>query len=84
MEGDTRNAPVWVTVALIAAGVICVAVAVEYFARPASQLPSFFPGHDVTLTRHHITHGVGMLVLAALCWVGAWFTTGSRTSRDGG
>ena len=83
MEGDSRNAPFWVTALLIAAGVVCVAVAVVYFARPASQLPSFFPGHDVTLSRHHTTHGVGMLVLAALCWVGAWFTTGSSGSRTG-
>ena len=83
MDGDSRNAPVWVTALLISAGVVCIAVAVVYFSRPASQLPSFFPGHDVTLSRHHTTHGIGMVALAALCWVGAWFTTGSSGSRTG-
>ncbi len=81
MEGNNRNAPVWVTALLIVAGVACMAVAVVYFARPASQLPSFFPGHDVTLSRHHNTHGIAMAVLGILCWVGAWFTTGSSGSR---
>jgi len=83
VEGESRNAPVWVTAVLIAAGLLCLAIAVVYFVRPASQLPSFFPGHDLTLKRHHTTHGIGMLVLAALCWVGAWFTTGSSRSREG-
>ena len=82
MTSDARNAPPWVTVLLIAAGVACAAVALLYFVRPASQLPSFFPGHDAALARHHITHGIGMLVLAALCWVGAWFTTGSSSSSS--
>jgi amino acid permease len=82
VESNSRNAPAWVTWLLIVAGVACVAVAVVYFARPASQLPSFFPGHDAALSRHHTTHGIGMLVLAALCWVGAWFTTGASTSRS--
>jgi len=80
VNSDTRNAPMWVTVALAVAGVACLAAAVVYFARPASQLPSFFPGHDPALARHHVTHGIGMVVLAVLCWVGVWFTTGSSTS----
>jgi hypothetical protein len=81
VDGNTRNAPIWLTWLLITAGVACAVVAVVYFVRPASGLPSFFPGHDVTLSRHHTTHGIGMLVLAALCGVGAWLTSGTSKPR---
>lgn len=77
MASTSRNAPRWLTWALVVAGVACIAVAVVYFTSPASQLPAFFPGHDAALSRHHTTHGLGMLGLAAVCFIGAWFTTGS-------
>ena len=77
MPNKSRYAPPWATWLLVAAGVVCVAIAVVYFARPASQLPSFFPGHDVTLSRHHTTHGIGMICVALVCWPAAWLSTGT-------
>lgn len=58
--------------ALLIVGVALVALGVVYFVTPAHQLPSLLPGHDTT-SRHHIKHGLAMLMLAAGAWVGAWF-----------
>ena len=60
---------------LIAGAVVFVALAVVYFVTPANQLPSVFPGHSTTLTRHHTKHGLALLGLAVLALVGAWFTS---------
>lgn len=59
-------------VALLVAGFALVALAVVYFVTPAHQLPSLLPGHDTT-SRHHIKHGLAMLMLAGGAWAGAWF-----------
>jgi amino acid permease len=77
----TRYVPTWVTWLLVVAGFVCLAAAVVYFVRPASELPSFFPGHDASLARHHTTHGIAMVVAALLCWAGAWLSGGTPASR---
>jgi hypothetical protein len=66
-------------VALILAGFGLLALAIVYFVTPAHQLPSLLPGHDTT-TRHHIKHGVAMVMLAAVAWVGAWFRSAPTAS----
>ena len=58
-----RNAPVWVTALLAVAGVVLIVIAIVYFAEPAKSLPSFFPGHDATATRHHTKHGIAALLV---------------------
>ncbi len=73
-----RNAPVAVTIALAVLGLLLIALAVVYFVDSADALPSFLPGHQAGVTKHHTKHGLGALVLGALCFVGAWFTTGTR------
>jgi hypothetical protein len=83
MTDPSRNAPRWVTWGLVLLGALFLVAAFVYFARPASQLPGFFPGHDPSLSRHHTTHGIGMLVLAALCGAGAWFSAGSPAPPTG-
>jgi amino acid permease len=77
----TRNAPGWVTWLLVLVGILCLGGAIVYFARTADQLPSFFPGHAAGVARHHTKHGIVLLGLAIVCWIGAWFTTGSRGER---
>ena len=62
---DERNAPVWVTVLLALAGVLLLVVAIVYFAEPAKSLPSFFPGHDAAMNRHHAKHGIAALLARA-------------------
>jgi hypothetical protein len=55
--------------------VLLVVLAVVYFTTAASSLPSVLPGHQAGSTRHHTKHGIAMLGLAVLAWIGAWFST---------
>lgn len=57
-------------------GLVFVVIAVIYFAEPASSLPSFFPGHEAGSSHHHTKHGIAALVVAAACFVFAWFQSG--------
>lgn len=57
-------------------GLVFVVVAVVYFVEPASSLPSFFPGHEAGSSHHHTKHGIAALVVAAACFVFAWFQSG--------
>jgi hypothetical protein len=57
-------------------GVVFVVIAIVYFAEPASSLPSFFPGHEAGSSHHHAKHGIAALVVAAACFVFAWFQSG--------
>ena len=76
----TRNAPVAVTVGLIIVGVVFAVIGIVYFVDSAAHLPSFFPGHQAGDTKHHVKHGLLAIVLAVLCWVGAWLSSGTRQS----
>ncbi|HEV3353917.1 MAG TPA: hypothetical protein VG076_13400 [Acidimicrobiales bacterium] len=60
---------------LIAVALVFVILAVVYFVTPANQLPSFFPGHQAGLTKHHTKHGLAALGVAVVALIGAWFTT---------
>jgi hypothetical protein len=40
-----------------------------------ANLPAFMPGHEAHVAHHHTKHGISMLGVAALSWIGAWFTT---------
>ncbi len=77
-SSETRNAPVAVTVALAVLGVLFAVAGVVYLTRTASDLPSFFPGHLAGSAHKHVKHGLGMFVLAAVTWLGAYFTTGTK------
>ena len=78
MLAAERNAPVWATALLVAAGIVLLVIAIVYFAEPAKSLPSFFPGHDASATRHHTKHGIAALVASLACFAVAWITTGTR------
>jgi hypothetical protein len=67
-----------VTAALIVLGVLFAAAGALYLARTATQLPSFFPGHQAGSAHHHTKHALIAFLLAAVSWVGAWLTTGRR------
>ena len=79
MAGE-RNAPAWVTALLALVGVLLVVVAVVYLAEPAKSLPSFFPGHDAGVSRHHAKHGVAALLVALAAFAVAWISSGTRKS----
>jgi O-antigen/teichoic acid export membrane protein len=66
---------VWLAVL---AGIALVAVAVVYWVEPAKSLPSFFPGHDVKSTTHHIKHGVAAFAVGLGSFAFAWFQTGPK------
>jgi len=65
-------------------GIVLVVVAIIYFVEPQHSLPSFFPGHssatDPEANHHHTKHGIAALVLAAACFIFAWFATGPRSA----
>jgi hypothetical protein len=63
-------------------GILLLVVAGLYFAQTASDLPSFFPGHQAGSSHHHTKHGIAALVVGLGCFVFAWFQTGP--SRSGG
>ena len=67
----------------VIAGLILVVIAIIYFAEPASSLPSFFPGHEAS-SHHHVKHGIAALVVAAGCFIFAWFQSGPSTPRPTG
>jgi hypothetical protein len=64
------------------AAVACAVLAVIYFATPANQLPSYFPGHDATSQAHHIKHGIGAALLALGCVAYAWFQGGPKSAPE--
>ena len=76
----TRNAPAVVTVGLIVLGIVFAVIGVVYFVDTAAHLPAFFPGHQAGDTKHHVKHGLLAIVLAILCWVGAWLSSGTKQS----
>jgi hypothetical protein len=63
------------TMLLVLAAIVFVVLGVVYFTTAADKLPSFMPGHQAHITRHHTKHGIAMFGLAVLALVGAWFTT---------
>ena len=75
---SSRNAPVAVTAGLIVLGLLFAVVGVVYLARTATQLPSFFPGHQAGSAHHHAKHALVAFALAIVSWAGAWFSTGRR------
>ena len=60
----------------VIAGLVFLAIAVLYWAEPAGSLPSFFPGHDAGSSHHHVKHGIASFVVAAACFIFAWFQSG--------
>jgi hypothetical protein len=62
----------------IVAGIVLIAIAVVYWAEPASSLPSFFPGHQAGSSHHHVKHGIASFLVGLAAFVFAWFNTGSK------
>jgi hypothetical protein len=60
----------------IGLGLVFMAIAIVYWAEPASSLPSFFPGHSAGSGHHHVKHGIAAFVVALGCLVFAWFQSG--------
>lgn len=73
---NTRSPLVVGLVAL--AGVALIVIAIVYWAEPASSLPSFFPGHEVGSSHHHVKHGIASFFVGLAALVFAWFQTGKK------
>jgi MFS superfamily sulfate permease-like transporter len=80
-SSPTRNASPVVTAVLIALGIVLAIVGVIYFIDTAGHLPSFFPGHQAGSTHHHTKHALLAFGLAALAFIGAWMSAGTKTPR---
>ena len=75
------NKQALVLIAYLAAAVFAV-LAVVYFVTPASQLPSFLPGHDAASQTHHIKHGLAAACLALGCAAFGWFQGGPKSAPE--
>jgi hypothetical protein len=73
---NTRSPLVVGLVAL--GGVALIVIAIVYWIEPASSLPSFFPGHEVGSSHHHIKHGIAAFFVGLAALVFAWFQTGKK------
>ena len=79
MKGPIVNTRSPLVVGLVAlVGVALIVVAIVYWAEPASSLPSFFPGHEVGSSHHHVKHGIAALFVGLAALVFAWFQTGKK------
>ncbi len=81
MKSSIRFRPL--TGVLIAVGIAFVILAIVYFTTSAADLPSFVPGHQANSSHHHTKHGLAMLGLAVLAWIGAWFSTAPARGASG-
>ncbi len=61
-------------------GVLLVVAGGVYAALPAHSLPTFFPGYDATLTKHHYTHAVASVGLGFVFFAFAWMKSGKKSS----
>lgn len=73
-----RRTPMWLSALLGLIGLVLVVIGIMYFAEPAHQLPSFFPGHTRHGTKPRTKHGIAALVLGLVVLAGAWLTTGRK------
>ncbi len=79
----TRSSRRALTIAAVVLGVVFLIIAAVYVVMPASSLPVFFPGHDVTLTTHtHYKHAIAAGLLAAAAFVFAWFNSGPASANQ--
>jgi hypothetical protein len=62
-------------------GVVFLAIAIIYWTTDAGSLPSFFPGHEAGSSHIHFKHGLAAAVVAAACFIFAWFQTGGDRPR---
>lgn len=69
------------TILAIILGVALLGVAVLYFTTPASSLPHFMPGYEVGVTKMHLKHGIGALLLGFAAFAFAWFQSGPKSSH---
>ena len=65
-------------------GVVLLIVAVVYWVDSADALPSFFPGHAVGSSHHHVKHGIAAAIVALGCFTFAWFQTGPAPTGPSG
>ena len=61
-------------------GVALIALAIVYWAEPASSLPSFLPGHEAGSAHHHVKHGIASFFVGLAALVFAWFQTGKKNT----
>ena len=71
-----NSRPVIVIAAI--AGVVLIALAIYYWAEPASSLPSWLPGHEAGSSHHHIKHGIASFLVGVALLIFAWFQSAPK------
>jgi hypothetical protein len=59
-------------------GLIFCVIGYVYASRGAGMLPHFFPGFAAGVAAKHIKHSIAAFVLAAACFVYAWFVSAPK------
>ena len=70
------------TAVAVIAGLALIALAIVYWAEPASSLPSWIPGHQAGSSHHHVKHGIASFFVGAALLVYAWFQTGKPRAGE--
>ena len=63
---------------LIVLGILFVLLGVYYFMIAAGSLPHWLPGYEAGSAHKHTKHGAAAIILAAGCFIWAWFASGSK------
>lgn len=68
----------------IAAGIICIGMAILYWTTPAKDLPlpSFLGKENSSAV--HVKHGIAAFLVGLACFAFAWFKTGPRKQVESG
>ena len=68
----------------IAAGIICIGMAIVYWTVPEKSLPlPDFLGH-ANSSAHHFKHGIAAFLVGLACFAFAWFKSGPRKQVESG
>lgn len=75
--GRRRALPSWavqrrLVIPAVVLAALLLALALVYLAFPANDLPSWFPGYDASLSRHHPMRAAEMGIVAVALLLYAW------------
>lgn len=59
---------------------VLIAISIIYFADTAAELSGFFPGHQAGSAHHHTKHGIVAAAVGLAAFIGAWISTGSKST----
>ena len=59
-------------------GLVFLIITFVYATHSAGMLPHFFPGFEAGVATKHVKHAIASFVVAAACFIFAWFQSGPK------